>query len=63
MRELQSVLNILPSLLKALPLLVAYLVLIRFAIGTAKSWREKMPAQELAYALIGLAAILWAFGK
>lgn len=63
MRELQTVLNILPGLLKALPILVAWLVLLRFAIGQIKSWRAPLSAQEMAYALAGLAAFLWAVGR
>ena len=63
MRELQSLINMLPGLIKALPILVAWLVLIRFAVGTIKDWRAPMAAQEIAYALIGLAAFLWAIAR
>ena len=49
MRELQSLINM--------------LVLIRFAVGTIKDWRAPMAAQEMAYALIGLAAFLWAIAR
>jgi hypothetical protein len=53
----------LPSLIKALPVLVAWLVLLRFAIGAIKAWRSPLAAQEMAYALIGIAAFLWAVGR
>jgi hypothetical protein len=60
---LQSIVNLLPSLIKALPILAAYLVVLRFAIGQVRSWKQPVAGQELAYALIGLAAILWALGR
>ena len=63
LRELQSIVNLLPGLIKALPILAAYLLLLRFTIGQVKSWRSPVAGQELAYALIGLAAILWALGR
>ncbi len=53
----------LPGLIKALPILAAYLVVLRFAIGQVKGWKQPVAGQELAYALIGLAAILWALGR
>ncbi len=63
LRELQIVVNIIPSLLKALPIMVAWIVLLRFAIGAIKSWRQPMGGQEMAYALAGIAAFLWAIGR
>lgn len=63
LRELQSVLNLLPGLIKALPILAAYLILLRFVIGQIRHWKQPVAGQELAYALIGLAAILWALGR
>lgn len=63
MRELQGLLNLLPGLLKALPLIAAYLVVLRFAIGQIRGWKSPVSGQEMAYALIGLAALLWAVGR
>jgi hypothetical protein len=63
LRELQLVLNALPSLIKALPILAAYLVVMRFSIGQVRAWKQPVAGQELAYALVGLAAILWALGR
>lgn len=59
LRDLQVVLSMLPSLIKALPILAAYLVVLRFAIGQIRGWKSPVAGQEMAYALIGLAAFLW----
>jgi hypothetical protein len=63
LRELQAVLTMLPGLIKALPILVAYLVVVRFAIGQITGWRQPVAGQEMAYALAGIAAFLWAIGR
>lgn len=63
LRELQSVVNLIPGLIKALPILAAYLLLLRFVIAQVKAWKQPIAGQELAYALIGIAAILWAIGR
>jgi hypothetical protein len=39
------------------------LVVLRFTIGQVKGWKHPVAGQELAYALIGLAAFLWVLGK
>lgn len=60
---MQSIVNLLPGLIKALPILAAYLLLLRFTIGQIKHWKAPVAGQEMAYALIGLAAFLWAIGR
>lgn len=60
---MQSIVNLLPGLIKALPILAAYLLLLRYTIGQVKHWKQPVAGQELAYALIGLAAFLWAIGR
>lgn len=68
MRELEAILRTitssLPALIKALPVLAAYVVLFKFALAQIRDWRgNAVGGQELAYVLIGLSAILWALGR
>lgn len=63
MRELQSVLNMLPALIKALPIFAAYLIVLKFTIASVKSWRAPVSYMELGAGLAGLAAFLYVLGK
>lgn len=68
MRELEAILRTitasLPALIKALPVLAAYIVIFKFTLGQIRDWRGKgMAGQEMCYVLVGLAAILWGLGR
>lgn len=69
MRELQSALNIIFWLAKAIPITTAYILILRHLYSRVSDWkgsdaaRDLASAQALAYALIGLAALLWAVGR
>ncbi len=63
MRELQQVLSSLPALLKALPVLVAYIILLKIALAHIRDWHGAVQGQDAAYTLAGLSAIIWALSR
>ena len=59
MSELNQVIGMVPNLIRALPVLIAYLVIAKLAYSHIKSWKSPTAPTEAAYTMIALAAFAY----
>lgn len=57
--DLNQLTGIVTSLVKALPVLLAYLVIIQLAVARFKAWRSPITPIDAAYTLVAVAAFAY----
>lgn len=60
--DLNNLSGLITTLIKALPLILAYLVIIQLAWGRFKVWKSPISPIDAAYTLISVAAFAYILG-
>ena len=60
MNELNQIIGMVPNILRALPTLLAYIVIVKLAYAHIMGWRNQISAVDAAYTLVALAAFSYA---